>query len=454
MSDFIDPVYLVTVAVFVIGLERMGRPKTALSGIIWAGLAMMISIAVTFFTPGISNLPLILIGVALGSSAGWYAARRVKMVDMPQMVAIYNGMGAGAAAAIAAIELLRLSESTTGLAIALSGAMIGSVSIAGSVIAFLKLQGWMRQRPLVFPLQQPLNISVLAVSVISGIIYVLAPHSSLAIVLVGLFFALTLLYGFMMALPIGGADMPVIIALFNALTGIAVALDGFSIGNFAMVVAGILVGASGTFLTAAMARAMNRSLRNVLFGAFGAETSTVSAQGSMKEIGAEDAAIMLNYSEKVAIIPGFGMAAAQAQFAVKDLMMMLRSRGVNVFFAIHPVAGRMPGHMNVLLAEAGVPYELMLDDEASNREMESTDVALIIGANDVVNPAARTGGTALSGMPIIDADRARNAIVMKRGKGRGFSGIQNELFFRERTKMLYGDAKESVEKLVQEIKRV
>lgn len=456
MINFQDPIYLITVLFFVIGLERMGKPSTAASGILWAGVAMALSVAVTFFIPGISNIPLILIGVALGSSAGWYAAQKVQMVSMPQMVAIYNGMGAGAAAFIAAIDLLKFSGTTLSLTLALSGGIIGSVSIAGSMVAFLKLQGWIGQKPFVFRMQQPVNIAILAVSVIFGVIYILYGTGSVSmLVVLSILFVFSAAYGVLMALPIGGADMPVVIALLNALTGIAVALEGYSLSNYAMVVAGILVGASGSILTLAMAKAMNRSLSAVLFGAFGQDQGdNGDIKGTLKPVEPEDAAILLAYANKVTVVPGFGMASAQAQFLVKDLLDILSSRGVNVTFSIHPVAGRMPGHMNVLLAEAGIPYELLLDVDIANIEMDSTDVALVIGANDVVNPVARTPGSALYGMPIIDADKAKKVIVLKRGKGKGFAGIENGLFYLPNTDMLYGDAKESLSKLIEVIKRM
>lgn len=456
MIDFYDPIYLITIAFFVIGLQRMGKPRTAASGIVWAGAAMAASIVATFFIPGLSNMPLILVGVAVGSSLGWYAARKVAIINMPQMVAVYNGMGAGAAALIAAIDLLRIDSDISNHILAMSGALIGSVSISGSMMAFMKLQGWVSQKPVVFRLQQPANIAVLVLSALSGAFFITGYAANTSTILwLGLFYALAVLYGILMALPIGGADMPVVIALLNALTGIAVALDGYSIGNYAMVVAGILVGASGSILTAAMAKAMNRSLGNVLFGAFGVETREErDMKGSLKPIEAMDVAVMLAYSESVSIIPGFGMAAAQAQFSLKDLIDILTERNVSVTCAIHPVAGRMPGHMNVLLAEAGVPYELMLDLDQANRELENADVALVIGANDVVNPAAKVKGSSLYGMPILEADRARNVIVMKRGTGKGFAGIENDLFYEQNTRMLYGDAKESLTKLVEEIKKI
>ncbi len=456
MVDFYNPVYIIAIGVFILGLHLMGHPKTAKSGIVWSGIAMAAAIAFTFTAPGISNIPLIVAGILVGGIIGWIAAIRVAISDMPQMVAIYNGMGAGAAAAIASIEMLNLSSPSFDLSLALAGATIGNVSIAGSIIAFLKLQGWMRQRPITFAGQQALNMAALVVSILFGVVYLLNGSVSLfGISLIVPFFVLSILYGFLMALPIGGGDMPVIIALFNAMTGIAVALDGFSISNYAMMVAGIFVGAAGTLLTVAMAKGMNRSLFNVLFGSFGRGSALEEpVSGTLKPIEANDAAILLAYSERVMIVPGYGMAAAQAQFKAKELLDILSSRGINVDFAIHPVAGRMPGHMNVLLAEAGVPYDLMLDLDEANREFPATDVALVIGANDVVNPSAKIPGSPLYGMPILDVDLARNIIVLKRGSGKGFAGITNMLFREDRTRMLFGDASDSINKLIQEIKKL
>lgn len=456
LADFQDPLYLVAVAAFIVALIRMGSPKTARSGIMWAGIAMALAVAVTFSIPGIENIPLILLGIALGGGLGWVAAMRVAMTNMPQMVAIYNGMGAGAAAAIASIELINLSASPSDIYLAFAGATIGSVSISGSIIAFLKLQGWIEQKPVTFAGQQIFNIAIIVVGIAFGIAYVNHyGHSYAGFSFLVPFFVLVIAYGFLMALPIGGADMPVVIALFNAMTGLAVAFDGFSISNYAMVVAGLLVGAAGTILTMAMAKAMNRSLLNVLFGSFGKDVQSVSKEdGSLRPIEAPDAAIMLAYAERVMIVPGFGMAASQAQFKLKELLDLLSVRKVTVSFAIHPVAGRMPGHMNVLLAEAGVPYELLIDLDDANRDFPSTDVALIVGANDVVNPSARRPDSPLHGMPILEADEAKSIIVLKRGSGRGFSGITNELFTNVKTRMLYGDASESITRLIQEIKKL
>lgn len=457
MADFsyaIDPVYIATIFIFIIGLQRMSHPRTARSGIVWAGAAMLIATFVTFLTPNLTNLGLMTIGIVIGGGIGYIAAKRVAMTGMPQMVAIYNGMGGGAAAGIAAVELL----GTTSI-LAVIGGLIGAVSFAGSLIAFLKLQGWMQQRPITFPGQQIINMAVLAFAVVSGGFILWHPSwipLSVATYL-PLFFVLSLGFGFLMTLPIGGADMPVVISMYNAFTGLAVALNGFSFAtpNYAMIVAGIIVGAAGSLLTLQMARAMNRSISNIFFGAFGATDETgTEIQGSMKSIEDDDVAVMLAYANNVIIVPGYGMAVAQAQQKVKELTDLLESKNVHVKFAIHPVAGRMPGHMNVLLAEAGISYDHLFDRDEINSEFPDTDVVLVIGANDVVNPAAHRQGSPLYGMPILDVEQAKNVIVLKRGKGKGFAGIENDLFYRDNTRMLYGDAKESIGKIVQALKKL
>jgi NAD(P) transhydrogenase subunit beta len=367
-------------------------------------------------------------------------------------------MGGGAAAGISSVALL---GTTTGTAssLAVVGGLIGAVSFAGSLIAFLKLQGWMRPRPITFRGQQGVNMAVLALAIVSGVLVLWHPFwiPFTVAVYLPLFFVLSLGFGLLMTLPIGGADMPVVISMYNAFTGLAVALDGFSFAtpNYAMVIAGIIVGAAGSLLTLNMARAMNRPLSNVFFGAFGAtEEKGLQIQGSMKSIEADDVAVMLAYASKVIIAPGYGMAVAQAQQKVKELADLLESRNVQVKFAIHPVAGRMPGHMNVLLAEAGVAYDHLFDRDEVNPEFPGTDVVLVIGANDVVNPAAHRQGSPLFGMPILDVEQAKNVIVLKRGQGKGFAGIENDLFYRDNTRMLYGDAQETVGKLVQALKKL
>jgi NAD(P) transhydrogenase subunit beta len=461
MIDFsfaIEPVYIATIFFFIIGLQRMSNPLTARSGIVWAGAAMLIATLVTFFTPNLTNFALIAIAIVIGGGFGYIAAKRVAMTAMPQMVAFYNGMGGGAAAGISAVALLGTMTGTSS-ALAVVGGLIGAVSFSGSLIAFLKLQGWMRPRPITFRGQQVLNMAVLFLAIISGICVLVQPAwlpLSVATYL-PLFFILTLGFGLLMTLPIGGADMPVVISIYNAFTGLAVALDGFSFAtpNYAMIVAGVIVGAAGSLLTLQMAKAMNRSLSNVFFGAFGAtEEGETPIQGSMKAIEADDVAIMLAYADKVIVAPGYGMAVAQAQQKVKELTDLLETKNIQVKFAIHPVAGRMPGHMNVLLAEAGVAYDRLFDRDEVNPEFPSTDVVLVIGANDVVNPAAHRQGSPLFGMPILDVEQAKNVVVLKRGQGKGFAGIENDLFYRDNTRMLYGDAQETVGKLVQALKKV
>ena len=425
MLDVFDPIYLIAVFFFIVGLHRMSHPLTARSGIVWAGGAMLVAILVTFFMPGLRNIPLMIVAMLVGGGLGWFAAKKVAMTDMPQMVAIYNGMGGGAAGAVAAVELLSASSNPVFATLSVAGALIGGISIAGSIVAFLKLQGWIKQRPITYPFQQPANILVLIVALVMGALVidpVIINHTFQPLLP---FFVFAIGYGFLMTLPIGGADMPVVISLFNALTGLAVAMDGFALNNFAMVIAGTLVGAAGSMLTLIMAKAMNRSVSNIIFGAFGAkEEEGVTIAGSMKPIEADDVAVMLAYSNSVIIAPGYGMAVAQAQQKVKELMDQLESKGVPVKFAIHPVAGRMPGHMNVLLAEAGVPYDHLYDRDEINQEFPNTDVVLVIGANDVVNPAARRQGSPLFGMPILDVDKAKSVIVLKRGQGKGFSGVE------------------------------
>ena len=468
-TPLVDAVYVLAVIFFILGLRAMSSPETARRGIVQAGAAMLIAVVVTFLVPGltgsITSFGLICLGVIVGGGIGWYWARVVKMTAMPQMVAIFNGMGGGAAAAIAAITLLSSISDAAEAWLSVAGAIIGSISIAGSIIAFLKLQDWIRSRPIVFRGQMVANLAVLAIGVIFGVLAVLQPSASWFLPVIWylpLFFLFVLLYGIMLTLPIGGADMPVVISMFNALTGIAVGLDGFALVNgalgdagYAMVVAGTLVGAAGTLLTVLMARAMNRSISNVFFAAFGAkEVEGVAVSGSLKPISADDAAVMMAYAEHVIIAPGYGMAVAQAQGKVKELEDQLEARGVDVKFAIHPVAGRMPGHMNVLLAEAGVSYDKLYDRDEINDAFPQTDVVLVIGANDVVNPAARRAGSPLQGMPILDVDRAKNVIVIKRGQGKGFAGIENELFYKDNCHMLYGDAQSAVGQLVSHLKKI
>ena len=447
--------YLVAAVLFILGLKRMSSPVTAVSGVRWAGAGMLLATVATLaFVSGAPQLNLILVlaAIAIGGIIAWVSGKRVAMTDMPQMIALYNGMGGGAAAAIAAVELYRGAEQNmVHLAMATVGGFIGSVSFSGSLIAFGKLQGLIT-KSVRFSGQKIVNLLILLAAAVFGVMIVAGYDSGLPAVT--LFFACALLLGIAMTLPIGGADMPVVISLYNALTGLAVGFEGFVLDNAAMIIAGTVVGAAGTLLTQLMAKAMNRSLGNVLFSNFG-ETSSAggTVAGTQKPIEASDAGVMMAYAQKIIVVPGYGLAVAQAQHKVWELAQLLIDRGVQVRFAIHPVAGRMPGHMNVLLAEAGVPYDLISDLDEINAEFETADVAVVIGANDVVNPDARTNkGSPIYGMPILNADKAKNVIVIKRGQGQGFSGIDNALFGLDQTRMLYGDAQAAVGQLIQAVK--
>jgi len=466
MNFIIDATYFITAAIFIIGLKQMSSPVTAHRGIVWAGIAMVAATLATFGAPQITldigniNLQLMLVAIILGSTIAYVTAKRVAMTDMPQMIALYNGMGGGAAAAISAVILVKLSSgsvtySLTITILAVLGAVIGSVAFSGSVIAFAKLQGILK-KTLRLPLHQMINIGLFVAVCVFG--YLVVTGSPVRFEFVVIFFVLALVLGVMVTLPIGGADMPVVISLFNALTGLAVAFEGFVLNNAAMIIAGTVVGAAGTLLTQLMAKAMNRPVSNVLFSSFGSDSGTAAEEdiaGSMKEIQANDAAIMMAYGQKVIIVPGYGMAVAQAQHKLKEMGDLLEARGIDVKYAIHPVAGRMPGHMNVLLAEAGVDYDNIMDLDEINPDFPAADVALVIGANDVVNPVARSNPESpIYGMPILDADKAQNVIVIKRGKGAGFSGIENHLFYADNTQMLYGDGKKAVAELIAGIKQL
>ena len=457
--DIIVPAaYFAAAVLFIYGLKGMSSPVTARQGMIWAGIAMLLAVVVTFFHPKVEGNYLLMI-IALGSASvlAWWWARIVAMTDMPQMIALYNGMGGGSAAAIAGVELLKVHSGQaqllpTTILVASFGAIIGSIAFSGSLVAFAKLQGWMR-KTWRFQGQQMINLIVFGATILLGLyIFISGPTPLLLL----LFFTLALVAGILITVPIGGADMPVIISLYNALTGVAVGLKGYVLEIPALMIAGIVVGAAGTLLTQLMAKAMNRSLGNVLFAGFGkVDEDAVSgeAAGEMRSIDGTDAAIQLAYAEKVIIVPGYGLAVAQAQHKLWEVTQLLLNRGVKVSFAIHPVAGRMPGHMNVLLAEAGVDYEMLHDLEDINAQFPTTDVALVIGANDVVNPAARKDPSSpIFGMPILDVDKARNCIVVKRGQGTGFSGIENLLFFEDNTRMLYGDAQKVAQQLIAGIK--
>jgi H+-translocating NAD(P) transhydrogenase subunit beta len=449
--------YLIAAALFILGLKRMSSPVTAVSGVRWAGVGMLLATIVTLAFMGASslNLMLVIIAIAIGTVIAWVSGKRVAMTDMPQMIALYNGMGGGAAAAIAAVELYTGNEhNPVHLTMAAVGGFIGAVSFSGSLIAFAKLQGLIT-KSVRFSGQKFVNLAILLITVGFGFMIVSGAGAESGLPVVSLLFVFALILGVAMTLPIGGADMPVVISLYNALTGLAVGFEGFVLDNAAMIIAGTVVGSAGTLLTQLMAKAMNRSLGNVLFSNFG-ETSAAGSggvTGTQKAIEASDAGVMMAYSQKIIIVPGYGLAVAQAQHKVWELTQLLIDHGVKVRFAIHPVAGRMPGHMNVLLAEAGVPYDLISDLDEINAEFETADVALIIGANDVVNPDARANKSSpIYGMPILNADKAKNVIVIKRGQGQGFSGIDNALFVLDQTRMLYGDAQAAVSQLIQAVK--
>ena len=445
--------YLVAATLFLLGLQRMASPKTARSGIQWAGVGMLIATTATFFLPGLHNIALMAAGIAIGVAVNWYWGKKVALTDMPQMVALFNGMGGGSAAAIGAVELFKYSAEGRGpnyvtLGLAVIGALIGAVSLTGSVIAWAKLDGRMDKR-YTFPGQQIFNAVVGIAAVVLGAmaLYTLEVPYIIA------FFIAALALGVLMTLPIGGADMPVVISLYNAFTGLAVAFEGYVLGNEALIIAGMMVGAAGILLTRLMAKAMNRSINSVLFSNFGATGEAAAIEGSQKPIDASDVAAMMAFAERVVIVPGYGLAVAQAQHKIWELSQRLIERGVKVKFAIHPVAGRMPGHMNVLLAEAGVPYDLIVDMDDINPEFANTDVSLVIGANDVVNPVAKTDpNSPIYGMPILDVVNSKNTIVIKRGKGTGFAGIENALFYADNTRMLYGDGAEMASALVSELK--
>ena len=458
MNLFVEIFYLAAAVLFILGLKQMASPVTARRGIVWAGIGMVLATLITFVHPHVnSNYLLIIIGIAVGGGIAWKTGKKVAMTDMPQMIALYNGMGGGAAAAIAAVELIKHEpmDGTVQL-LAVIGALIGAVAFSGSLIAFGKLQGIKQLRGAFrFHNQQRINAGLFIVVAWMGL-GIATSGTDYGMFTLFLFFALALAFGVMMTLPIGGADMPVVISLYNAFTGLAVGLEGYVLDNPAMMIAGIVVGSAGTLLTQLMAKAMNRPITNVLFSNFGETTGEAQeVSGSMKAIESPDAAIMMAFAEKVIIIPGYGMAVAQAQHKVWEMTKQLQERGVTVKFAIHPVAGRMPGHMNVLLAEAGVPYDIIYDLDEINEEFKTADVALVIGANDVVNPIARTDpNSPIYGMPILNADYAKNVIVIKRGQGAGFSGIENHLFFADNCRMLYGDGQAVASELIANMKEL
>lgn len=447
--------YVVAALLFIFGLKRLSSPATARSGNRVAALGMAVALTATLLDRGIVNWWTIIAGTIVGAAIGIYFGRTVAMTSMPQMVALFNGMGGATAAIVSIVEFTRAAEAGTGARVAaVLGAAIGALSLTGSIIAYGKLQELLSGKPLLFTGQKFVN-ALLALGIIALGAMAVMERGDVSHIWTLTILALVL--GVMFVLPIGGGDMPVIISILNSLTGLAAALTGLALGNQLLVVAGILVGSSGTLLTLLMSKAMNRNISNVLFAGFGtpvASTAATSASGmTVRETTAEDAAVAMAYANKVVIVPGYGLAVAEAQHASRELATELEKRGVEVKYAIHPVAGRMPGHMNVLLAEAEVPYDQLAEMDEINPQFEQTDVVLVVGANDVVNPAARSDTSSpIYGMPILDVDKARNVIVLKRSMNPGFAGIENELFYRGNTRMLFGDARKSLAALIEAVR--
>ncbi|MFB6274963.1 MAG: NAD(P)(+) transhydrogenase (Re/Si-specific) subunit beta [Halothece sp.] len=457
--------YLIAASLFILGLKKLGSPATARNGNVLSASGMLLAVVVTLLDQQILDYQWILMGVAIGSVIGVIIAKTVAMTAMPQMVGFLNGLGGAASALVAMGEFWRLVHGETGVPLdatitVILGIFIGGATLTGSLVAVGKLQGVISGKPVTFPLQQPVNIALIIGFIVSSGFLIASPSSQIPLfVMIGT----ATVFGILFVLPIGGGDMPVVISLLNSLSGLAASAAGFVVMNNMLIIAGALVGASGLILTEIMCKGMNRSLVSVLFGAFGGGEAggAPGAQGSdaadkvVRSIGSEEAAMMLRYARSVVIVPGYGMAVAQAQQAIQELVVLLEQGGVDVKYAIHPVAGRMPGHMNVLLAEANVPYTQLYDMDEINPQFEQTDVALVVGANDVVNPGARhDAGSPIYGMPILEVDKAKNTIVIKRSLGSGFSGIQNELFFKDNTTMLFGSAKEMLGELVSEVKQL
>ena len=466
VSFLIAAAFFVATLLFIYGLKRMASPVTAPSGIRVAGWGMVIAVAASFLyafdvRPEAAdnlgaNFLLALVALGIGVAWAWRSGKRVEMTGMPQMVALYNGMGGGAAAAIAAVELYSGNAQSYGFVVtvlALVGGLIGAVALSGSIVAWAKLDGRLN-KTLRFSSQQMVNGGLLALAALFALYVLIVGVGAVPTTAITLFFIAALALGVLLTTPIGGADMPVVISLYNAFTGLAVAFEGFVLQNPAMIIAGTVVGSAGTLLTFLMAKAMNRSVSNVIFSNFGEEDDGSSGiEGSMKSVDASDAAISMYYGSKVIIVPGYGLAVAQAQHKLYEFVKLLQKQGVEVGFAIHPVAGRMPGHMNVLLAEAGIPYDIIYDLEDINEEFALADAALVIGANDVVNPAARTNESSpIYGMPILNVDHAHQAFAVKRGQGRGYSGVENELFFADNTHMVYGDAQKVMVEMIEAVK--
>ncbi len=467
MSDFlptgIQLSYLVASVLFILGLKKLGSPATARQGNLMGAIGMLIAVVATLLDQAVLNYEMIFAGIAIGSALGAVMAYKVEMTAMPQMVGLLNGFGGAASALVAIGEFWRLMSGTATIPIEdtitiILSVLIGGVTLTGSLLAFAKLQEMVPGAPITFPMQQPINLGLVLLFFAGSAFLIADPKDSTVFLIIS---AISLILGFLFVLPIGGADTPVVISLLNSFSGLAASAAGFVLMNNILIVSGALVGASGIILTEIMCRAMNRTLTNVLFSAFGSSgpTATATATGNqdktVKSIDPEEGAMMLGYAKSVVIVPGYGMAVAQAQHAVRELSDQLEKMGVEVKYAIHPVAGRMPGHMNVLLAEANVPYTQLYDMDDINAEFDRTDVALVIGANDVVNPAARHDASSpIYGMPILEVDKAHHTIVIKRGMSAGFSGVENELFFQNKTMMLFGSARDMVAQLVTGVKEL
>ncbi len=453
MDFLINLAYIVAAVLFIYGLKMLGRAETARRGNLVSALGMLLAVVVTLLAGGL-DFTWIIVGLVIGSAIGAIAARSVKMTAMPEMVALFNGSGGLASLLVGWAEYLRNPDSVTFTATAtVLAVLIGGVAFTGSVVAFGKLAGWISGRPIRYRGQQFVNGLIVAAAVVCGVLFILNPGGSYTLFLIVI--AAALILGILAVIPIGGADMPIVISLLNSYSGLAASAAGFILGNNVLIVAGSLVGASGLILTQIMCKSMNRSLTNVLFSGFGSviQSSSSQVEGEVKALSGEDAYYILEAASNVLFVPGYGMAVAQAQHAVRELADLLEENGIEIRYAIHPVAGRMPGHMNVLLAEANVPYEQLVEPGDVNPTMDTVDVAVVIGANDVVNPAAREDqGSPLYGMPIINVDGARTVFVLKRSMNPGFSGVQNPLFFKDNTRMLFGDAKTMLSELISEFK--
>lgn len=462
MKGLLEICYLIGSVTFIAGLKMMGNAKTARKGNLIGAFGMTIAILGTIFLFESNNrsaltIGLIFLAIVIGTAIGWWRAKSVEMTKMPELVSMFNGMGGACAALIGLSEFHHNLGHTKELSFIVAGMVIGTISFSGSIIAYLKLEGTMN-KPIRLPKYNILNNAVL-LGVLVFSIFVVIQNQTLPPVIIWLLFVVAIVYGILFTIPIGGADMPVVISLLNSFTGLAAAFGGFLYDNKPMLTGGILVGSAGTLLTLAMCKAMNRPLSNVIFGAFGGGNSAASdgtdVKGTIKDVQVSDLAVMLNYSKKVVIVPGYGLAVAQAQHIIHELEKLLEERGVEVKYAIHPVAGRMPGHMNVLLAESNVEYDKLVEMEDINPEFEQTDVVLVVGANDVVNPAAKTDPSSpIYGMPILEVDKAKNIVVNKRSMNAGYAGIDNLLFYNPKCSMFFGDAKKALTELVAEIKQL